>query len=250
MSLLTLNAGLAPPILKKAGARNAMKGTREMTSKLKALSLALMAALALSAVAASAASADELHSSSGSGTTFLTGTQVGTNQLDTEAGSVKCSTVGGSGSYAGTTITEEDVENVTYGGCTAFGLTAHIDMMGCFYRFKGINSTNATANIVCPTTAGGVTHEITITPTQGGVPLCHVEIPEQDVTLDITNTAGSPSDIDVEVTTASIKYNVTYIPADHTKTKCGTQGSHTDGKLTGSLTATAFSNASHTNAVN
>jgi hypothetical protein len=217
-----------------------------MNGKLKALGLALVAVLALSAVAASAASASKLHSGSASGTTYLTGTQIGTNQLDTEAGNIKCTTVGAKGSYAGSTTEEGTVEGLTYSGCT-LGLIAHIDTMGCAFTGTAGTAPTTEAHIVCPTTAGGVTHEITIVLTQGGAPVCSFDIPEQTVELHAQGDGATPDGIEVS-TTSKIKYTVTYPGAPGTR--CGMVGAHSDGTYTGSFSLKGYSNAAHSSQVN
>lgn len=219
-----------------------------MVRKREIYALALVTVV-LSAVGASVASGNEFHSSSASGTTYLTAEQIGTNQLDTAGGTWKCGTVKGKGSYAGTTTSAATLSSITYSACTAFGLTAHVDMMGCDYRLTGENETTGTQSIECPTTGGGVTDEITVTPTQGGVGVCTLEIPEQEISLGIVSEAGSPEDIKTTPSASTITYRVTYNPADHTKTKCGTQGTHHDGIFTGSTTLTAFEDAEHASKV-
>src|ERR1044072_8112765 len=78
----------------------------EMNGKLKSFSLVLVMFCTLNAVSASAASAAEFHSGSASGTTYLTGQQFFTNQIDTEGGTIRCSFLKLSGSYSGTTASE------------------------------------------------------------------------------------------------------------------------------------------------
>ena len=212
-----------------------------MKTRTKALGAALAATLALSSAAT--ASASELHSGSGSGTTYLTTAQIGTHQLDTEGGNIKWTTSGGSGSYAGTTTSSVKLYP-TYSGCTAYGLTAHIDTMGCYYRLQGTFSPILPVTFVeCPTTAGGVTDEITVSPTQGGKPVCTVEIPEQELGTWIFNsTFGTPDDVEVRPALSSL-YRVTY--SEGGGIKCGVVGTHSDGRYTGAHTLRAFSNSGH-----
>jgi hypothetical protein len=220
-----------------------------MTSKLKILALALAATFALGAVAASPASAIyELHSGSGSGTTYLTAVQTVTAQLDTEKGNIKCTTVTGKGSFTGTTDLVSTIEDPTFSGCTAFGVTAHIDMMGCDFLIEGSGISSGVVHIECPTTAGGVTHEITITPTQGGVPICHIDLGEQTGVFSITNEKlPSPDDIVNSLTTKTLTYRVTPVGEN---TKCGSAGLRHDGALTNPVTVRAYSDVTHTNQVN
>lgn len=221
-----------------------------MNVKLKALGLALAAAFALSAVAATAASADQVHSGSASGTTNLTGFLSGVNQLDTPGGNIKCNEFSGKTSYAGTTATTVTVSSVTYGACTAFGLTAHIDMMGCDYKLVGSGATTGVIHVECPTTGGGLKDEITVIATQGGVPLCTIDVPAQTLNGTVANVAGTPDDINLTPeANAVIDYTVTYASGEGTK--CGTKGGHTnEGRYTGTITAKAYSDAAHLNQVN
>jgi hypothetical protein len=210
-----------------------------MTNKLKVLGLTLVAAIAFG-VLATAASAEEFHSGSGSGTTFLTGTQIGTNQLDTEGGNIKCTTVSYVGSYAGTTAGEVQV-TPTYSGCTAYGLTAHINFNGCKIKKKA--KIFRILEIIC-----FVEQAITIIPTQGGVGVCTISVPPQEIGVNYTNEAGSPDDVVVTPNSSTIKYAVSY--PGGSGSKCGAAGEHSDGKYTGSVTEKAYSDSGHTTQVN
>src|ERR1044072_3693988 len=221
-----------------------------MTGRLKILAVTLMVAAALSAVSASMASGEELHSGSASGTTYLTAEQILNSILaETPAGNVKCSASTAKGQYAGITSAEATLTEVKFSGCTPFGLTGHVEAMGCDYLVKGGGETSGTLHVVCPETGGGVKDEITVTATQGGVPVCTLEIPAQAIEAEFKNTGAAgeiPEDFDIIPSASKITYSVTYSPADHTKTKCGTQGLHHDGKYTGSTTVTGFGNEAHT----
>jgi hypothetical protein len=221
-----------------------------MAIKLKALGLALAAAFALSAVAASAASADEVHSGSASGFTYATAEFHTTNFLETPSGNIKCIQITGHVKYTGTTATEATFTNLAYDTCTAFGLTAHIDTMGCIYTLTGVTATTGVAHLVCPETAGGVKHSITITTTQGGVSICHLNVPAQSVNVTISNrvaTAGGiPDDIDI---TPDPKQKITYISERTSTTICPTTGHHEDAFYKGTITGTGFQDATHTERV-
>jgi hypothetical protein len=230
-----------------------MRKENKMAMKLKALGLALAAAFALSAAAASTASADEVHSGSASGFTYATVDQYVANILDTPSGNIKCSVTKGHIKYTGTTATEATVTGLAFSSCTAFGLTAHIDTMGCTYTLTGSTSNTGFVDIVCPTTAGGVTHSITITPTQGGNAICHINVPEQRVAVNILNgptTAAQPpiqphipDDIAVE---PELTDTITYTSERTLTLICPTDGHHEDGVYTGSFTVTGFEDAAHT----
>ena len=207
-----------------------------MTGKRNTVGLALLTiiagAIAFSAMSAPASSPPKFHF--GKITyTYLTATQSGTNQLDTAGGNIKCSAVSLSSTYSESTVTE-GIFSASYSGCTAFGLTAHIDTMGCTYRFTN----SEVIHLECP--AG---NEITVTPTAGGVPVCHVDIPPQTLNATYANVAGTPDDMTVTPAAEPvIKYTVT--PTDGT-TKCGTEGVHSDGRYTGITTVRAYQDVEH-----
>jgi hypothetical protein len=216
-----------------------------MAIKLKALGLALAAAFALSAAAASAA---EVHSGSSTGSTYATADFHTSQTLEAPSGPIKCTTITGDVKFTGTTASEATFTGLAYDTCTAFGLTAHIDTMGCTFTLTGVTATTGVAHIVCPTTAGGVTDSITITPTQGGVPICHINIPEQAINIGISNRAstagGIPDDIDV---TPDPTAKIIYSSERTSTTICPTNGFHADMTYTGSITGTGYEDASHTN---
>jgi hypothetical protein len=219
-----------------------------MTRRLKTIGAVLVAAAALGAVAAQGALAQQLHSGSSSGSTFFALETHFTNELGTEAGPIKCSNITGVGSYFGTTATEYTFVNLAYDTCLAFGMTADIDPMNCFDTVTNETATKGTMHIFCPTTAGGVTDEITITPTSGGAAVCHIDIPEQKVPVGISNVAatagGIPDDIDITPEIKTLTYRVTYLGGQ--KGKCGVAGLHHDGEYKGATTVTGFENGTHT----
>src|SRR4051794_18898445 len=90
-----------------------------MMKNLKMFGLALAAVFAMSAVVASAASAaEEFHGPSG--TTTLTGSQVGNDVLTTMGGTMTCTTITYAGAVVGPTSTEASGAP-TFSGCTSFG---------------------------------------------------------------------------------------------------------------------------------
>jgi hypothetical protein len=245
--LLNSRLFLAPKYAQKPSERD-----QGVNRKLKNLGLALVAALALSGVAAQVAAADEIHSGSVTGTTYMTLDQHAKNVVDVAAGNIQCSTIGGEAQFSGTTATQVTVTNVTFSSCTGMGLTAHIDTMGCDYLGTGVTATTGLVHIICPTTAGGVTDEITVTPTQGGQPVCHMDVPEQTVSVEVVNKAatggGIPDAIEVKPTSTSITSRVTYL-GGQTPGKCGTAGLQHDGKYTNGVTITGFQDAAYTERV-
>jgi hypothetical protein len=221
-----------------------MRKENKMAMKLKALGLALAAAFALSAAAASA---NEVHSSL---STYATVAQHTVNILETPSGNIKCTTITGHVKFSGTTASEATVTGLAYHSCTAFGLTAHIDTMGCSYTLTGVTATTGVAHIACPETAGGVKDQITITPTQGGTPICHINIPEQSVNITFTNTGstagGIPGDMDV---TPDPTQKLIYTSERTATTICPTTGPHEDAFYKGTITVTGFQDAAHTERV-
>lgn len=217
-----------------------------MTGRIKKKWLACLAVLAVSGVVASAAQAAEVHSGSWKGTTYLTIEQAeGLNVFHTPAGNVSCKTLNFAGSFSGTTASDFTLVAPTlktgFEGCTAFGLSAHVETMGCSYTVTGSTALMGIVHLVCPTTAGGVMDEITITPTQGGVAICHINIPSQTINVNIINTSQVADDLDLYPTSVAT-YNVERTLGG---SKCPTNGHHNDGAYTGGITVRAFQDESH-----
>lgn len=142
--------------------------------------------------------------------------------------------------YAGTTSNE--IYSVpTYGGCTAFGLTAHIETSGCAFRFLSWFPLTG-LEIFC---AGA----ITVKPTAGGMTVCTIDIGSQSLGVSFSNWGGFPEDMRITpVPEWAVDYTVTY--PSGSGTKCGPPGNHYSGGVyTGSFTVKAFSDAAHTTAV-
>jgi hypothetical protein len=117
-----------------------------MKCKLRNLGLALLAVMAMGALSSSAASAGEFHSESGT-ETVIKGSQVGTDVITVNAGTVKCSEVTYAGTQAGATATTVKV-TPTYSECTAFGfVNTKIDTNGCEFELSG---DNGSVKIICP----------------------------------------------------------------------------------------------------
>lgn len=215
-----------------------------MTDTLKALGLAFVAALAISALVAQVATADELHSGSSTGNTYLTAEQAGANVIDTPAGTINCKKFSAN-SNTGTTATLVTISNIAYSECTAYGLDTVVNVMGCDYLFTGDTATTGIIHIICPTTAGGVKDQITVTPTAGGMMICHIDIPEQTANVALTNTAGTPSGLPDDVFLSPetvLTYDVERTPGG---SKCPTNGHHNDGTYTGFITIRAFEDIAH-----
>lgn len=214
-----------------------------MNRKLKALALALGVVFAMSAVGVSAASAASYHSGSASGTTFLTGTQIGTNSFDLANGtSVKCTTIVYDASYAGTTASELTIVP-TYSGCTAAGQAATAEI-NCHYKATTPTLTDlfGKAHQVTHTQCTGPSVNKFKVPTAG----CEIIIAEQTPTnplVDLTSVnSGTPNqdDITLKSTVEGVHY---------TTVGGGICGAAGQGKLTGEITLKAYSNAAHTSQV-
>lgn len=212
-----------------------------MTRNLRILFLVVVVALTASAVLASAATAKNWHSTSGSGTTHITGTQIGTTNWDFANGTTfKCSTTVIDATFSGTTAGELTATG-TISGCTAAGQAATFDMNGCTYtittptEIAPLNGDNydAVVHLVCP---AGAKMKITV-PTAG----CTVEIAPQTPTnpvVDLTNNTGAvPKDVVLKWTLEGIHY---------TTIGGGICGAAGQMKLTGEYTLRAYSNATHT----
>lgn len=212
-----------------------------MNSRIKTVTLVLTAVLAMSAIVASAASAKQFHSGSTSGTTYITGQQVGTYSFDLENGSTtKCTVMVLDASYAGTTASELTM-TPTFGGCLTAGQITTVNMNGCQLTFTTptIGADNdhysATYHIVCNT--GGIVQ--TNVPTAG----CSYTIAAQTPgvpTVDLANVTTATANQDDSLLTwtgQGIKYTT------HGGGICGASGS---GKMTGQSTLKAYANPSHT----
>ncbi len=187
-----------------------------MTSKLKALGLALVAVFAMSALVASAAQAVPQVTSQSS-PLRLEGTGGGSTEALTSFGStVSCTTIHYKSSLTATPSSTITLE-MSYEGCTGFGgLLITVTMNGCTYVFHltekvAAGHYRAHVDIVCP---AGKEIEIHVYGSAAahtaGTALCTVKIPPQNnlTTVDIrtTTTAGQNfGDIDVFGTISNIK---------------------------------------------
>jgi hypothetical protein len=178
-----------------------------MTRNFKVLGLAVIAALALGAVAASVASAEGEEpisrpywfKSDGFSTTTTTVTGVGGkggHEFETETLNIVCTTATYKGTLVGETATTTNLVP-TYGGCTAGGLSATVDVNGCSYTLHTdeqtgnvtspiiidwFNAYDTTTTIECPTTkidGKEVTDEIKITVSMDGTLKCTIDIPSR-----------------------------------------------------------------------
>ena len=240
-----------------------------MNRKLRALGLALFAAFAMSAVAAQGASAvtHDFHSSSESGTTYLTAEHdegaANTEQVfwDNENGAdtINCTEV----AVRNASITEdEDPENpgqtvnsVTaepvYGNeelkCKAHQgeteVNARITTNGCKYTFHGETTEDVTGNqsapvnLTCPPEK-----EITIDVTVFGFVCTH--IPPQE--LEGAVYKNEPT----EPETLTIEAKIHGIHSTTTENSACNEGTNTNGKYEGNVTVKGFEDEAHEKPVN
>jgi hypothetical protein len=155
-----------------------------MIRKLKRLGISLIAAFAMSSVVASAASAEAFWfktDGSALSTTTLTGSQVGQNVFEVDAGKLTCSTVTYSGSISGNTATTFTI-NPHYTGCVSFGtFPSTVTMNSCRYVIhtdtKSGTEYHATTTIECD----GNDEIIVTAKTAAGVVKCVTHIPPQNL---------------------------------------------------------------------
>lgn len=217
-----------------------------MDRKPRFLVLALAAALALCSALPALASAKQFHSTitGGATHTFITGIQVGTNNLDLENGTNgKCTSVVLDASYAGPTASVVTF-TPTFSGCTMAGQNASINFNDCTFKVTtpAIGADNdhytASADIVCATggdieinvpTAGC---SVTIKAQTPGTPLVDLE--------NVTTASANQDDILMTSTIAGIAYSTTGGGI------CGAAGV---AKYTGQITFKGYSNSAHSSQV-
>jgi hypothetical protein len=218
-----------------------------MTSKYKALGLALTGFLALSALPVQSASASPLTVGSALTTVYVTGDKESQPVYAFPGGSVSCSTshFHGSGAASSGAVNELTVET-TMSECTMFGFAnADAKMNGCTDTFTTpthievgkVTWSGATQyHILCP-----AEKKIELTPTSFGVSVCTLFIPSQTPTgghIVGRNVAGSsPMDVTFEYTLEGLHYT-------GTGGVCGNSETHSDGKYSGNYTVTCFSDPS------
>jgi hypothetical protein len=210
-----------------------------MTHKLRILGLALAAIFVLSASGASGAAAVLLHSNSTSGTTHITGIQIGTNQIDLANGTpYKCAIVIFAATYTGTTASELTLATAL-DSCTTAGQKAEIKPNGCVDKIttpvaaepKDGDHFTATVHLVCP---AGKEVEL-LNPTAG----CSVTMPPQTLgVVDLTNITTSTANQDDTLLKWTAKYKYTTVGGGF----CGAAGI---GSFTGEVTLRAYADAAH-----
>jgi hypothetical protein len=201
-----------------------------MSTKLKALTLAIGAMAAVGAFAAGPASARfESEATQTTLTTSANNTQV--FQYQAEGIKLTCTTVTSTGTFNGTATTEATFVPEKYGGCSTILGPAHVHDNGCvFLRTVALGSTAATTHLTC---SGTNKVEYTITDNSGNR-LCTVKTGSQTPggTSTGSNT-GSGTTREVVITSA-----MTGITATREGSALCGPASSTTGTYSGSITYT------------
>jgi hypothetical protein len=201
----------------------------------KMLGVAVVAVLAL-AVSASAASAAMFKIEGTTGPFTVKAEQVASeNHVFTIEGglSTKCKKATFEGTVGATEVSTLEV-TPSYSECTAFGLSATVNMHSCKYKFlepAGSGPFTGNLNLVCgsePATITAGTCEVTVTSQ------------ENRGTLTYNNEATSPKTVLVEANVTGLKY--TKVKDGFLCPLSGT-GTREDGTYTGNTTAKGFEGA-------
>ena len=209
----------------------AMQKGSNMSLKLKALGLGLLAVLATSAFAMNASATGGGHFVSESAHTNIVGTESGaTHRLHLTAvgseGLIGCSTATYSGTATTATVSQLDI-TPSYAGCTTTGTATAVTVTpnGCIYRFTTeVGGTNGTAHLICPAGKSLEIHHPNCTITVPGAPL-NQNIPGVHYTR-VTENGKHAITLDV---------NVSFTTEYHGGI-CIFLGTHHEGKLNGSVT--------------
>lgn len=236
-----------------------------MIRNLKALGLALCAVFMFGALSASAASAatDHLTSGSGSGTTYLTGSQIGgvgagnVFGAKSAAGKVECATGSYKGEYVGTSATSVEV-TPSYTGCKIGPANATVTDNGCKFVLTGethsytntsgqANGEDATVKLNCADTGN-----IQVDGPLGCVITFKDTHPAN--TAVNQNLLGVKYDNEMLSSVWDVKATVTVDKITYTSNgacqSLGFTATDSDGFLTTNVTVKAYSNAAHTTQVN
>jgi len=225
-----------------------------MTSKFKALGLALIAVLAISAAIAQASQAaahfgaeGEKYATAVTGKQIegtITGEKLTAHQFTTSAGTVKCTTA----TFAGS-LTKKGKELTlapTYSGCTLAGLGATVNMNTCDYLFTAeetvspglTDAITVNLHVICPT---GKVIEVKSTVNSCVVTISGAAVANAagaknqnlvGITAENTTTATPFIDVDATIDVTGIHYT--------TNGKClndgGVPQTKADGKYEGAAT--------------
>jgi len=238
-----------------------------MIRNLKALGLALCAVFAFGALSAAAASAanDVVTSSSGSGTTFVTASQVGGigagNVFGTKSkpGSIECATGNYVGTFPGSTASQVEVAP-SYTGCKIGASNATVTPNGCKYVLTGttesfINTSgvssgeDATVRLNCNDTAPGLVVDgplgcvITFSDTHPA----NTEVNQNLLGVKYDNEVEASGKWDVKGTLTVDK--ITYTSNGPCQS-LGFTATDSDGFVTTNVTGKAYSDSAHTTQVN
>ncbi len=169
-----------------------------MAGRFKTLGLCLVAVFAMSTVAATAAQAEKFTSASYP--TKITGGQVGFNEFEVTNAGFEC----GEATFSGELTAASETLTLTpaYKECGFIPLI--IDMNGCDYLLHVTGVKTAGADLVCPTTAGGVTDKIVITVPATG---CEIQFPEQTGLSKLTVKNEASGDVLITVAINNLQYS-------------------------------------------
>jgi hypothetical protein len=196
-----------------------------MTSKIKALGLALIAIAAIGALALPAAQAGEFDVGVESGA-FFGPLEVGQSaQLTLKKTAsesqfpLKCQTATMEGATVGKKINEATA-TATYSGCTAFGVAAQVLMNGCKFTLTGAGQPANTA----VADVAGCTSGKTI---EAKTALCSLDIGEQAGLSHIVATNISAQEVTLSATIAGVKVQQTGAACPDGNLHTGTNGTLT-----------------------
>jgi hypothetical protein len=216
------------------------KERNEMRRDFTKLGVALLALIAIGAAGASTSLAVEVHSGSGSGTTYFTGTQVTENVFGIDDGTIKCTTTSFKGEYSGTTASGLKIIP-TYTGCKALGQSATVHMNGCYWETKEVAGSSHSYTEQEYLRCSPTTNKITITVSAS----CHLFYGEQgpvgstDVT--VKTVLGLPITTRRKLTVGSLHYS-------GNGGVC-TTGTRSGGTYTGEIELKGYSDSAHTTQV-
>jgi hypothetical protein len=219
-----------------------------MFARLKLLGAAVLAPCLIGAIAPQLAAASPLTIDPPTPPqVYVTDLPTVKTVFTTPSGSVECTTASfsGNGTPSGGAVNEVTLAP-TFSGCTAFGFaTAHVKANGCTYTFTTPHSigsgsvtwTGSQVHLLCP--AG---KSLETTPTAFGVSVCTQSIAPQTPTSGHavgTNVSGSsPMHAKVQVALSGFHYT-------GTGSSCGNSETHSDGKVTVTLTRKCYADPEH-----
>ena len=201
-----------------------------MTIKLKALSLALVAACAMSAIVASSASASGEKFTSDRTHTILSASAITNQVFTTTAGTIECTAMSVDEATMATGVESAITAKPTYSGCIGISVpvTFRVTPTSCDYRFTSeipAGREHAEVHIECTTAGDEIDWEAKFL----GVFLPCITVPAQTPTGGGVTYANSGTDhIKVKATVTGIKYTEDM--------PCGNNTNVNDGTYSGEVT--------------